>query len=107
MSICIVCAALGLPFISAGIEAAGQLAASSDNVSAVQLLVSARAALVGAFLWAVSASFLLSAAIKLPLPGNQRRWLTARLAVRSAALACLWLTVPIAGLWVYANLLAQ
>jgi hypothetical protein len=105
LAICLSCAALGWPFIHAGVEASRNLPASIQAMPFRHVVRAALPMLPGLFLWAVAASFLLSALIKVDVQGKFERHMNKFVALRIVAMWCLWLTVPIAVLWVCANLL--
>jgi hypothetical protein len=98
------CLALGWPFVGAGCETVQNLPGQIWELPLKTVVRASLPMLLGFFFWAVAASFLLSTAIKIDFPGKFERHFPKVVFVRNVAMACLWLTVPIAVLWVAANI---
>lgn len=96
--------ALGWPFVDAGYEALQNLPGLMWELPLKKVVKASLPILLGFFLWAVAASFFLATAIKIDFPGKFERHFSKVVFVRNSAMACLWLTVPIALLWLLANI---
>ena len=101
--ICGVCALLGWHFIDAMLQAIDRL---SGPMNSMPLRVAVQALLPGIpglYLWSVATAFLLFAVIKFEPSWKQRhlRWFVTTMHIGRMFL---WLTVPLAAVWVAANL---
>jgi len=101
--ICATCAALGWHFVCIAQTALAHL---SSPLLGLPLPVLVRAVLPGVpglHLWSVSMAFLLFTIIKIDIPEKERH-LSKFILVMNIGRGFLWLTVPIAGLWLAGNL---
>ena len=100
--VCLTCAVLGWPFVATALAAVAQL---SQPLASLPLRTVARAflpAVPGFFLWSVAVAFFLFTLIKVEVK-NKEKHLTKFILVQNVGRAFLWLTVPIAILWVVGN----
>ena len=101
--ICATCAALGWHFIHIAYTALALLPPPLLGLPPPVLFQALLSGVPGVYLWSVSMAFLIFTAIKIDIPGKERHLSKFTFAMHVGR-GFLWLTVPIALLWVAGNL---